>query len=278
MTTMFDAVLQLTNRLGVLRVSTATGGSTTTIVDTKRTEGVDTLNGGGALIITDAGAASAAPEGEWGRVTDWVLSTHTATISTVTAAVAAGDTYGIWAGKFSLDILISAINNEIVKHKVVRHDRTSLDIISNQSEYTLPAGIRQDNLLNVYEETDTDTSDSKPTPLNFEVQTAAAGSQHTLVIKSRDVTAGNDIMLEYKTFLAPLYLASDTIDDSLPLARILDSAAGHAKFLGMSTGGAVSNLEIAAVDWHREDAVLARAENPIRLPSKRGTINESAGD
>jgi len=278
MSTMFNATLQLANRLGVLRTSTATGGSTTTIIDTKRTESDDAFNGGAAWIITDAGGASAAPEGEWARVSDWVNSTTTATIAAVTAAVASGDTYGISTGDFPLDVLISAINNEIVKHKVVRYDRTSLDIVSGQSEYTLPAGIRADNLLNVYEETDSDTDDSKPTPLSFEVQTAAAGSQHTLVIKSRDVTAGYDIMLEYRTFLTPLYTASDTIDDSLPLARILDAAAGHARLLGMSTYGSGSKLEIEAMRIHREDAKLARAENPIRLPSKRGTVNESAGD
>ena len=280
MSTLFQATLQLANRLGVLRTSTASddGGDSTTVKDSKRTEKDDTFNGGALWVITDAGGESAAPEGEWARVSDFVNTDGVITISEVTADVEEDDTYGICAGKFSLDKLISAINNEIVKHKVVRYDRTSLDIISGQSEYTLPAGIRKDNLLNVYEETDSDTSDSKPTPLNFEVQTAAAGSQHTLVIKSRDVTAGNDIMLEYRTALTPLYLASDTIDDSLPLARILDSAAAHARLLSMSTGGAVSKLEIAAIDWHREDAALARAENPIRLPSKRGTVNESAGD
>ena len=278
MSTLFNATLQLANRLGVLVTSTATDGDTTSCIDSKRTESDDFFNGGALWVITDAGGASAAPEGEWARVTDFANTGGDITISAVTAAIASGDTYGVTAGKYSLDLLMTAINNEIVKHKVVRYDRTSLDIVSGQSEYTLPAGIRADNLLNVYEETDSDSDDSKPTPLNFEVQTAATGTQHTLVIKSRDVTAGYDIMLEYKTFLTPLYLASDTIDDSLPLARILDSAAGHARLLVMSTGGAVSKLEIEAVNWHREDAALARAENPIRLPSKRGRVNESAGD
>ena len=275
MSTMFNATLQLANRLGVLVTSTATSGDTTSCIDSKRTESDDFFNGGACWIITDAGGASAAPEGEWARVTDFANTGGDITISAVTAAIASGDTYGVSAGKYSLDNLIAAINNEIVKHKVVRYDRTSLDITADTSEYTLPAGIRADNLLNVYEETDTDTSDSQPVKLSFDVQTAATGTQHTLVIKSRGVTVGNDIMLEYSTFLTPLYLASDTIDDSLPLARILDAAAGHARFLKMSTGGTVSKLEIEAVNWHREDAALARAENPIRLPSKRGRVNES---
>lgn len=277
MTTMFNATLQLANRLKVLRTSTATGGSTTTMIDTKRTESDDAFNGGAFWLITDAGGASAAPEGEWARVSDWVNSTKTATISTLTAAVASGDTYGIAVG-FPLDILIGAINDELVKHKVVRYDKTSLDIVSGQSEYTLPAGIRYDNLLNVYEETDTDSDDSKPTPLNFHVETADTGTQHTLIIDSRSVTSGNNIILEYTTFLSPLYLATDVIDDSLPMARILDSAAANARATRMSTSASGSELEIELMKIHREDARLARLENQIRKPYKRGRINEAGGD
>lgn len=278
MTTLFQATLDLANRLGILRTSTATGGSTTTIVDTNRTESADAFNGGTAWIITDAGGASAAPEGQWARVSDWDLTSHTATIATVTAAVASGDFYGIATGDFPLDVLISAINNEIIKHRQIRYDRTSLDIVSNQSEYTLPAGIRADNLINVYEETDTNTSDSNPVSLNFWVQEAATGSQHKLIIESKNVTPGNDITLEYSVQLSPLYLASDVIDDVVKMARILDNAAAHALLNRMRTYGSSNKLDIDVMRIYREDAALARLENQVRRPAKRGRVNEAAGD
>jgi len=278
-TTLFQATLELANELAILRVSTASddGGDSTTVKDSKRTEIDDAFNGGTLWVITDAGGESAAPEGEWARVSDFVNTDGVITISEVTADVEEGDTYGVATGNFPLDVLISAINKYAIKHNVIRYDRTSLDITANTSEYTLPAGIRQDNLINVYEETDTDTSDSQPTPLNFEVQTAAAGSQHKLLILSRNVTTGNDIVLEYRTKLAPMYLATDVIDDSLPMARILADAAAHARAIQMSTLTSGSELEIAMMNIHREDAALARAENPIRLPAKRGKVNEAAG-
>lgn len=277
MTTLFNATLQLANRLKVLRTSTATGGTTTTLVDTKRTESIDAFNKGTIWLITDAGGASAAPEGEWSRVSDWALIGTTATMAAMTVAPASGDTYGIATGEYPLDMLIGAINDELVKHKVVRYDRTSLDVIASTSEYTLPTGIRQDNLLNVYEETDTDTSDSKPVALNFEVQTAAVGSQHKLVIESRNITAGNDLMLEYTAPLSPLYLATDVIDDSLPMARILDQAAASALAIAMKTGGTISKLDIQLMQWFREDAEMAKLENQVRKPAKRGKVNEAAG-
>ena len=277
MTTMFNATLQLANTLAQLRVSTATGGTTATLLDTKRTESDDAFNGGTVWLITDVGGSSAAPEGEWPLITDFA-NTGGVVTATFTAAPASGDTYGIASGDFPLDVLISSINNELVKHNVIRYDRTSLDIVANQSEYTLPTGIRQDNLINVYEETNVVTSDSNPVALSFEVQTAATGSQQLLVIESKNVTTGNDIMLEYRTKLAPLYLSADVIDDSLPMARILANAAAHAHLVRMQTYSSGSDLGIEAMKMFREDARLARLENQIRLPAKRGRVNEAAGD
>lgn len=275
MTTMFDATLELASELGVLRTSTATGGTATTLIDTKRTESDDAYNGGTIWLITDAGGASAAPEGEWARVSDFVNSTGTFTMAAMTAAPANEDEYGCATGDFSLDMLISAINKELKKYTKTRYDRTSLDIESDQSEYTLPSGIRGDNLINVYEETDTDTDDSNPVPLNFWVQEADTGSQHTLVIDTTNVTAGNDITLEYEERLTSVYSASDVIDDVVPLARILPAAAANARMTRMSTDGVSSPVEVELIRMHREDARRAERENLIRKPARRGRVTEA---
>jgi len=273
MTTMFDAVLRLTNLLGVLRVSTATGGTTSTLLDTKRTEKDDTYNGGTCLLITDAGGESAAPEGEWPAVTDFA-NTGGVITATFTVAPASGDTYGIAAGRYPLDVLKSAINNEIIKYQQPRYDRTSLDIVSEQSEYTLPTGITGDNLVNVYEETSTTTTDSKPIKLNFWVQEAATGTQHTVVIDTGKTTAGNNITLEYMAQLSPLYLASDTIDPIVPIERILPSAAAHCEVVRMRTYDSGDELDIAMLQFYRDEAREMKRDNPIRRPAMRGTITE----
>ena len=56
MVTLFNASLQLAQMLGVVRVSTATGGDAYSVLDTKRTEVDDTWNGGTVWLITDAGS------------------------------------------------------------------------------------------------------------------------------------------------------------------------------------------------------------------------------
>ena len=275
MTTMFNAVLELVNMLGTLRVSTATGGDTTSILDTKRLEADDTWNGGSAFIITDAGGASAAPEGEWARVSDFANTGGDITISAVTVAIAAGDTYGVSAGRYPLDVLISAINNEIIKHKIPRYDTTSLDIVAAQWEYDLPTGITGDNLIGVYESTSTDSDDNQWTPLSWSVQEAATGSVHLLVIESRNVTSGNDIMLEYLSRLSPLYLATDEIDDIVPMARILPAAAAQCELIRMRTYDSGDPLDIEMLKFYRDEARQARLENKIRLPARRGKVNEA---
>ena len=276
MTTLFDATLQLAGRLHVLRAGTATGGSTTTVIDTtQRTENDDTWNGGTIWVITDAGGASDAPEGEWSTITDFDNGTSTVTMQAVSAAIASGDTYGIAGGRYPIDVLINAINNEIIKHQVMRYDITSLDIVADQSEYTLPAGIYESNLVSVEEATSTDSDDNQWTPLNFSVETADAGSQHKLIIHSRKVTAGNDIRLGYRYRHVPLYDADDEIDPAIPMELILDAAAMNCEVTRMRTYGSESKLDIEMLKQYREDAQLARMRNPIRPTPKRGKVNEA---
>jgi len=274
MATMFDVTLRLANTLGVLRVSTATGGSTSNLTDTKRTEKDDTYNGGTVWLITDAGGESAAPEGEWPVITDFE-NTGGVITATFTVAPVNTDTYGIAAGRYPLDVLKSAINNEIIKYKQPRYDRTSLDIASGQSEYTLPAGITGDNLVNVYEETSATATDSKPELLNFWVQEAATGTQHTVVIDTEKTTAGNDLTLEYMVPLTPLYLATDTIDPIVPIARILPSAAAHCEVVRMRTYDSGDELDIAMLQFYRDEAREMKRENPVRRPAIRGKVTEA---
>lgn len=275
MTTLFDATIALANHLHVLRTSTATGTTDTTHTpDTKRTEDNDTFNGGTIWAIS---ADDAAPEGQFARVTDFANTGGIITHTAFTVATASGDTYGIAGGRYPLDVLISAINNELVLYDIPRYDTTSLDVVSGQSEYTLPTGIYKHNLRGVYEFTSTDSDDNRPAKLNFSVQAAATGTQHTLVIESRNITVGNDIMLEYTARLTPLYLATDTIDDSIPLALILPYAAMNAEINRMRTYASESQLDIAMLDRYERQAARADLKHRVRLPQRRGKVNESYG-
>jgi len=100
--------------VGKFHTGTATGGSTSTIVDTKAKVAFpedDALNGALAYIRTDAGGAGAAPEGQSLPISDFVYSTGTMTLNgTLTAAVAAGDTYEVYRTPLALAQWDQAIN------------------------------------------------------------------------------------------------------------------------------------------------------------------------
>lgn len=275
MTTMFDATLALAIKLGVVRASTATGTTSTSVTpDTKRTEADDIFIGGTIWITA---ATSAAPEGEWAYVTDFANSGGVITHSVLTVQTASGDSYAIAGGRYPLDVLISAINNELIKYKAPRWDLTTLDVVSAQSEYELPDGIDQYNLIGVYETLKDDADDNRPTPLKFDVQSAAAGSKHTVIILSKQIGVDNDIWLEYLAPVTPLYLAADTIDEIIPLPRLLAHAAVNAELNRMRTYASESELDIRMLDRYERQAAEADLRYPVRLPGKRGKVNEAGG-
>lgn len=132
---------------GVYLESTATGGTTLTIVDTTALQGQyadDYLNDCWVSIITDAGGAHAAPEGQSRRVSDFVGSTGTITVPTAfSASPANGDTYRLWSVAPKAELL-DAVAEALRAAWPAFYQRvvdTSLSFADDTYEYTLPAGI-----------------------------------------------------------------------------------------------------------------------------------------
>lgn len=273
MTTLFDVTLAVARKLGVLRTGTVDSGSTTTCVDALRTEVSNHYNGG-TLFVTDT-TDDAAPKSEYARVS--AFASGTITHDELTATLAAGDKYGVMTSRFPLDIILSAINDELINYKAPRYDATSLDVVTAQKEYTLPAGIDKYNLLNVYEETQDDADDPRYVPLDFEVRPAAAGSQHTLVIQSTMITTGNDFLLEYMSWCIPLAEASDTIDESIPLPRLVVIAAAQTVLTVMNTFASGNKLEMEHWKQLTSQAEEAKKRYPIRPTQRRGRVMEAGG-
>src|SRR5688572_17715489 len=110
---------QLFRRIGG-KVTLATSGSTTTAVDTKLADELadgnedDLFNGGTLLVLEDAGGLSAAPEGEFSRITDYVAGSQTLTFSpAMTAAPASGDRIIIVPPDFPLYDMIEIVNDAL---------------------------------------------------------------------------------------------------------------------------------------------------------------------
>lgn len=142
-------------RMGQMKRWKMTGGSASTVVNSAWAGVEDaiyedddpSLIYGTVVVIRDAGGLNAAPEGEMGRITDYDSSIFTITMDTLTAAVASGDSVGIASPLFPLEDMIEAANLALQRIGELDIPDTSLSVVTNQTEYTLPSTIRSRPLL-----------------------------------------------------------------------------------------------------------------------------------
>ncbi|KKL59593.1 hypothetical protein LCGC14_2213730, partial [marine sediment metagenome] len=122
-----------------MEVTEATGGSTTTAVDTKLTgKGIgdsDYIDGFVSVIYADA----AAPEDEFSRITANIDdgSNVTFTIDALTAALASGDVFGYTLPTYPINILRELANAAMRMLGMINLvDTTTLDTAASTKEYT----------------------------------------------------------------------------------------------------------------------------------------------
>lgn len=269
---------QLFRRLGG-KVTLATGGSTTTLIDTKLADELadgnedDVYNGGTVVVITDAGGANAAPEGEFSRVTDYVASTTTLTFSpALTAAPASGDTVMIVPPDFPLYDMIEIVNDALKYiSRVPRYD-TSITTAANQTEYTLPLAVKGRQILNVeLQGITSDANDNRWQQIpNWQEGFAAAGTTGTFII--RQPVSGYTVRITYLAEHARVSAFADFIDEHFD--RNLVHAAVFAHVLqwkndrdALSGGADNATLGLEQKAWSQLDRELVR--NRVNIPPRR---------
>ena len=226
---LFDLTYELALELGIIEESTATGGTTTTLIDTViLTQPDDYWNQGTVWIIKDVGGAGAAPEGSYAVISDFDNASATATIGTIVAP-ASGDTYVIAHKKYKLGDLIAAVNRAIRDvPQIITEDLTTVDTATAQTEYTLPTGINTKN-MEVWLETNVDDADDNQwvRTRNTYIQKTAGGTADTLVFKEQPPYP-RDVKLVYLAPHAKLAASTDKLDETIRYERVIYRAAVHA--------------------------------------------------
>ena len=136
MTTFYDLIKDLANHVGDVRNSLATGGSTTTLVDTTLIEPNDYYNGG-TLLIDQATPVAV-------RITDFASTTGTFTFSAITTAVVSDIGYTAVHSRFPLDVLKRSINMALADIGDVMAVDETLTLVADQERYSLPTGVTDD--------------------------------------------------------------------------------------------------------------------------------------
>lgn len=261
-------------RLKVAKTSIATGGSTTTIVDTKLLDYLaesnedDILNGGSVIVVRDAGGSGAAPEGVFERITDYDDS-GTVTFAAVSAAIAAGDTYMYITRDFPIYDMLEVVNDSLVfLGKIPRVD-TSLTTANNQTEYTLPVGLKGGKIIRVeVQGTTTDANDNQYTQVvNWRIVDSDPGSSATLVIPQ--LQSGYTLRLTYYGYHPRINSYDDYISEYIHPELAVSSVVAHALEWYNSQRSGADDYWKQREDraWNQLD--IAKSTYPIRLPVKQ---------
>lgn len=126
--------------LGQLQVSTATGGTTTSLIDTKMSGGGSDRDWEeGTLLILDADGG--APEGEFAAIAAYQDNTGTFTLAAaLSAAPEAEDCYGLVSAVYPVGVMLRLINHGLrTLGDIPLTDDAALTVFSGQSEYPVEA-------------------------------------------------------------------------------------------------------------------------------------------
>ncbi len=264
-------------RLKIAKTSLATGGSTTTIVDTKLVDYLsdsnenDVLNGGTAIVVHDAGGAGAAPEGEFNRISDYD-STGTITVPSAwsgTSQVAAGDTYMYITPDFPLYDMIEVVNDALVSLGRIPRVYSSLSSAANKTEYTLPVSLKGIDLHDIeIQGRTTDADDNRYNPISgWKITPADPGSAGLLTLPQ--FAAGYILRIGYPGLHPRVSAYSDYISEYIHPELATAAVVAHALewFNSQRSGSDDYWKQREDRAWNQLD--IAKATYPIKLPVAR---------
>lgn len=208
--TLAEATLKVSRLLMTVVEGAATGGSTTTLVDTAFPWLIDGTNppqndyfNGGTLWFIDGANA-----GLTAVVSDWDRATKTATFPAM-AAVAAGNLYAIAPKDWPRFALRQAVNQAL--DEIGNVDRQYSDAafvtVANQMDYTLPAGISDVRRVEVAQST------TAPYEYMIHSHYREIGGAIQFVKGFEPGSSGHRIRLTYNTPVAHLTTDTGTIPD-----------------------------------------------------------------
>lgn len=263
--------------LGKTETFILTGGSTTTIVDSKLEEKFndDDLKNWTCFITRDADGASAAPEGQFQRISGYVQSTWTATVDTAfTVSPAAGDTVTLASDQYPLREMMQLANTALQYLGYIVLTNSSLTTVSTQTEYTLPVALKGDDLVKVEIQTNDDSDDNQWDVIpadDYYIVPAAPGSTGLLIFNSYQ-EAGYTLKLWYEGLHPSLTAYNSSVAETIHPSVAKCSLVAHALewYNTMISGSDDYHLQRENKAWR--DLEIALAKHPIYKVHKTNKV------
>ena len=273
--TLSDVMRRVWFEMGDLSIITATGGSATTIVDANTPYVTDDALLGGTAIVIDT-TDGLTPKGKFARISDFVASSKTFTIDTVTDVIASGDTIGLAKPKVKAKQMVQAVNDALRDHiGTISLVDTSLTVAAGQTEYALPVTLKMKKLLDVKIQTNTSDSDDN----QYEsikgatfVEPASPGSTGLLIIPQYD--AGQKIKILYEGIHPELTAYNSVISETIPEALIVAAALDKALTWLVSKRGdsALGGYLMQKLNDAKQTVANAKVESPVYKQARRSKM------
>ncbi len=251
MTTLAQALLQTAYCLKSLRNSLATGGSTTTLIDSLMVEPDQFFNNGTLFFL------SGVLIGKSVVITDWDETTKTFLFATQTNAVAAGVRYAVAESRYPREAMVQAINQALGELGPLLQRNEALLTVVDQAEYTLPAGVSDVKRVQFANETTAPYQWEAPHHWWMEWN-------GKLIFDESHLPDENDLLIRvwYEAKHADVYLDADVISDAIHINRLAWTAAWLA---ALNRTGLAENSEPHAKE-------VAGIANQMRIMQARHPI------
>lgn len=251
MTTVFDVLRDASGSIVGTRYGTASGGSTTTLIDTALIgEDSDWFNNGTVLFLSGTLINKSAV------VTDFNGITGTLTFATQTGAVIAGVRYAIIPAQYSRELLVGGMNAALSALGAVLMADDTTDTVSGQEEYDLPAGVV--NVLRVAVASNSDDPYGWKTNYHWRV----VDDQLHFDSGFAPTSDGAVMRIIYRGEHGTVFADADVISPSVPAARLAAETMYFAVIAKMQAG---ENNE-GSLKTALQMAAAARAEAAVRFP------------
>ena len=250
--------------------SIATGGSTTTIVDTALATRYATNGFKQHIVIITKTTDGAAPQGEFGLfpTAHWVTATKTFTIPTVSAAVEAGDLYTVIKPTIPIYELLSQINVGLGKLDAIALVDTSLTTLNETREYTLPIATKGYEIQDVKIGNST-TGYFRHT--DYLIRRAVGGSTETIVFTTQppidlNTPANHTIEITYLAKPSVLSVYSDAVSEKYADELVISQVALSVLEYHMNKKRLYRNRNWIALLSHLQGRLgLALQESPVEV-------------
>ncbi|RLC83658.1 MAG: hypothetical protein DRJ03_16500 [Chloroflexi bacterium] len=265
--TLSDLLVDALTDLGGINISEATGGSSTTVVDTAIANSGDDGSWKNGLIVVTQTTDGEAPEGEFKTTTAFTGSSGTFTFYAMTAAVEDGDIYGYTSPQWQLQQMIQIANRGLSNLGTIGQvDNTTLDAATDKTEYSTAVAWQRTPPMRIQVQTNTTNSDDNAWVdiVEWQYVPAAAGEQGKIILALQPEYTG-DLQIWYLARHPKLTNFDDVIHESIsPELAVASTVEAALRWLNTRNRG---GEDFMLQRWN--DAKVALNEARVRYPTYR---------